>query len=569
MRSDYLHPAASLLDALRAEDQLERIEAMQRLPAIALALGPERTLKELLGQYLPSVIDDEDDEVLQWCALKLPELLDPLPLEPFAEHNNLHGGSLEEGGGVRTQMTIAILSLLTLLACKEEKAVRDAAVDSFRRIVSDWLNANGDDIKGKVLISEQIVWPMVKDLCQGHWAMHRASGAHLLDLVLACPFTTNATIQDALFLKEAKEILLQLCSESKEASGIVRRAAIQHLALCLPTNARDDNDEILAKDLQELILSLMNDPQDSIRMSVVPVVWEVCQRQSIPDTLGLELLRMAALDGSWRTRHALATSLPHAITAIRCRQKKDDPESEVDFLGIHAGLLGDSEATVREEAAKHLPAVIEALISGISETRDAVLKRVLNELLPLVGDPVSHVRSAVASVIAPITVKLFEQKKIQIGEEKDELISILSSLITRLLHDEDAEVRLAIIQHFGALLPVMGVQGLVQEALLPAIRDLHTDAKWRVRLAIVEQLPLLGHFFAASLSEAFLEASPSFGAAEKGPRLLLPFLRDALQDDVFAVRKGAAECLGQLGRGKVTAIRRHGFHFARVGKSEG
>lgn len=64
------------------------------------------------------------------------------------------------------------------------------------------------------------------------------------------------------------------------------------------------------------------------------------------------------------------------------------------------------------------------------------------------------------------------------------------------------EVRLNIISNLDCVNEVIGIRQLSQ-SLLPAIVELAEDAKWRVRLAIIEYMPLLAgqlvsqgsHFF--------------------------------------------------------------------------
>lgn len=58
------------------------------------------------------------------------------------------------------------------------------------------------------------------------------------------------------------------------------------------------------------------------------------------------------------------------------------------------------------------------------------------------------------------------------------------------LKDECPEVRLNIISNLDCVNEVIGIQQLSQ-SLLPAIVELAEDTKWRVRLAIIQYMPLL------------------------------------------------------------------------------
>lgn len=76
---------------------------------------------------------------------------------------------------------------------------------------------------------------------------------------------------------------------------------------------------------------------------------------------------------------------------------------------------------------------------------------------------------------------------------------------------------------------VIGVD-LLSQSLLPAIVDLAEDPKWRVRLAIIEHIPMLGE----QLGKAFFN--------EKLNNLCLT----CLGDDVYSVRRLAASNLEKL-----------------------
>ena len=55
--------ATNLLEDLKSTDTKIKKNAVQNLRGISLALGRERTRKELL-QYLKSYIDEEEDEII-------------------------------------------------------------------------------------------------------------------------------------------------------------------------------------------------------------------------------------------------------------------------------------------------------------------------------------------------------------------------------------------------------------------------------------------------------------------------------------------------------------------------
>lgn len=70
---DNLYPLALLMDELKHDDVSNRVEAMQKLDTIAIALGPERTRKELLP-FLHDVAQDDEEEVFTVLGAKLGSL---------------------------------------------------------------------------------------------------------------------------------------------------------------------------------------------------------------------------------------------------------------------------------------------------------------------------------------------------------------------------------------------------------------------------------------------------------------------------------------------------------------
>ncbi|KAI6912152.1 hypothetical protein KC355_g18211, partial [Hortaea werneckii] len=110
-QGDELYPIAVLIDELKHDDVLLRLNAIRRLSTIALALGPERTRDELIP-FLDESVEDED-EVLTALSDEL-------------------GSFVEYVGG--PEFGHVLLSPLENLATIEEPLVRDKAVESLNKI---------------------------------------------------------------------------------------------------------------------------------------------------------------------------------------------------------------------------------------------------------------------------------------------------------------------------------------------------------------------------------------------------------------------------------------------------
>ena len=76
-----------------------------------------------------------------------------------------------------------------------------------------------------------------------------------------------------------------------------------------------------------------------------------------------------------------------------------------------------------------------------------------------------------------------------VGEYRSENLIFICAFLA-LLYLQCPEVRLNIISNLDCVNEVIGIRQLSQ-SLLPAIVELAEDAKWRVRLAIIEYIPLL------------------------------------------------------------------------------
>ena len=160
-----------------------------------------------------------------------------------------------------------------------------------------------------------------------------------------------------------------------------------------------------------------------------------------------------------------------------------------------------------------------------------ILGDILGPIKELVSDPNPQVRAAFGenlSGLAPIM-------------GKDATIEHLLPMFLQMLKDDDSKVRLNIISRLELvnegrptyphkfLTVVIGIE-LLSQALLPAIVELAEDKNWRVRLAIITQIPLL----AKQLGVAFFD--------EKLAQLSMNWL----SDPVYSIREAATVNLESL-----------------------
>lgn len=143
---DALYPIAVLIDELKHEDVVLRLNAIKRLSTIALALGPKRARTELIP-FLDESIDDED-EILLALAEEL-------------------GDFTEYVGG--PNFAYLLLTPLETLSAVEETVVRDKAIESAGKVVSAMPQQH----------LEEYYLPMLKRLSSGDWFTSRTSSCGL------------------------------------------------------------------------------------------------------------------------------------------------------------------------------------------------------------------------------------------------------------------------------------------------------------------------------------------------------------------------------------------------------
>lgn len=215
-------------------------------------------------------------------------------------------------------------------------------------------------------------------------------------------------------------------------------------------------------------------------------------------------LRQCVNDSSWRVRYMVAEKFTDL-------QKAVGPEiTKTDLVPAFQYLLKDTEAEVRASAATKVTDFCSNLDKGSQE--QIIMTSILPYVKELVADPNQHVKSALASVIMGLSPIL----------GRNNTIEHLLQLFLLQLKDEWPEVRLNIISTLDCINDVIGIQQLSQ-SLLPAIVELAEDSKWRVRLAIIEYMPLL--------------------AGQLGQEYFNQKLRDLcfnwLNDHVYAIREAA------------------------------
>lgn len=484
--NDDLYPLALLMDELKHDDVANRVEAMQKLDTIAIALGPERTRQELMP-FLHEVAQDDEEEVFAVLASKLGEFI------PYV------------GGHQHCQQIISILSVLASL---EEPIVRDKAIDSLNKIS---LELTHDEING-------IFLQLIETLSTGTWFSSKVAACGLYKSVI---IKVNGATR-----KKLLSLYLKLVTDD---SPIVRRSAASHLPTLIDklteftkTN-KVTSDEVTNQDweiISQMFQFLINDDQDSVKHLSVEVLVLILEFfQSVNDqSHNLEFLISSLKlinDESWRVRYAAADKF--------AKVSKNFISNELELLKLvdpFILLMKDNEGEVRKAIAKQLPDFC-LLLHNTNKTNSNDI--ILNKIIPVVDelsqDPHENVRASLASTITGLAPIL----------QKDATIDNLLPIFLMMLKDEYPDVRLNIISNLSVVNDTIGIN-LLSTSLLPAITELAQDNKWRVRLAIIEYIPKL----ADQLGVSFFNDE------------LLSLCMSWLWDPVFAIRDAAVTNLKEL-----------------------
>lgn len=431
-----MDPLALLQEDLKDDDQEEAVAGVNRLPIIAMALGPARTRSELIP-FLREYSDTDNDEAQTAIAT--------------------HLGDFSELVGGATHVPV-LLPLLEKLCGEEECVVRNAAADSLAKLST---HLNKADVPVKFV-------PVIRRLTNGDWFTTRVSACKIFTCIYPL---VGESVQD-----ELKTLFIDLC---KDDTPMVRRAAFENLVCLIAVMSKTT----LKNDIIPVVRGISEDDSDDMRVLSIDCCVALLNHPEINEFLSLVFAICESLfdDASWKVRRALATQCPQLIEAMT------ETTSAKRMVAVYAGLLKDKDAEVRIEAA----GALKESVPKIRATDDAAAtlgdasKGSLNELIVptldgLTVDPDQRVRVAFSKSLSALCESL--------GKEAS--TRILVPIMSQMCKDEAFEVRSNMIEHTELLGDAMGAQGLTT-TLVPALLELSKDPKWRVREAVIKQSALL------------------------------------------------------------------------------
>lgn len=421
-----------------------RMAAVNRCHLVATALGPQKTLNELVP-YMISVIKEEpfchDDEFLFSIANQYAVLSD----------------------FIDSKFDI-LIAPLEYLAALEETVIREQAIQSMQKI-----------IEKKPYLAQDHLAPVVSRL---------ATHIEFTARVSACALVPIAYKHCN---EEQKQVLRttysNLCGDD---TPMVRRASAAQLSSLIQVCEKHDLLEDIIKVYKQLA---QEDTQDSIRVSCVHATLQLAQIFSAEENRAHTVsgIKAAAEDRSWRVRL-------HVVKSLHDLCKAFGPEITTSHLmASFVQLLKDNEQEVRKEAVRAIQTCLTQ--SPPALTTEHLQTHIMPQFQSLGVDSAQSVRAALAQVLGPVAKAL----------GRDITQRSLLTLISDLMRDEFHDVRLNIVSHAGLICEVLSVDGLVH-SLLHTIQSLFIDNHWRIRQSVVEQIPKLASLFGVELFQSKLEA---------------------------------------------------------------
>ncbi|EON63555.1 protein phosphatase 2 (formerly 2A), regulatory subunit A [Coniosporium apollinis CBS 100218] len=466
-QNDELYPIAVLMDELKHDELVLRLNAIHRLSTIALALGPERTRDELIP-FLDESVEDED-EVLVALSEEL-------------------GNFVEYVGG--PEYGHVLLSPLENLAAIEEPLVREKAVESLNKICEQLTQQQ----------VEEYFIPLVVRLSKADWFTSKISATGLYNV----PYT-RATPPSQEGLRQQFGHLVH------DDTPMVRRQAASNLAKFVKAMPAT----IVIEEMIPLFQHLAGDDQDSVRLLTVDILIAIAEvvpkeQQSSHGVL-LTALRSLFEDKSWRVRYMVADRFEKIAKAV------DEEVVNRDLVPAFVKLLKDTEAEVRSAIAGQIPGFCALL------DKDTLLHDVMNSIEELVTDSSQHVRAALGMQISGLAPILGKDETIKhllpmfLTMLKDDFpdvrLNIISKLelvnnvigierlsqsllpaIVQLAEDKQWRVRLAIIEYVPLLASQLGVK-FFDEKLSSLCMSWLGDTVFSIREASTQNLKKLTEVF--------------------------------------------------------------------------
>ncbi|EHK96271.1 putative protein phosphatase PP2A regulatory subunit A [Glarea lozoyensis 74030] len=494
-KTDELYPIAVLIDELKHDDVLLRLNAIHRLSTIALALGAERTRDELIP-FLDESVEDED-EVLTALSDEL-------------------GGFVEYVGG--PEWGHVLLSPLENLAAIEEPLVREKAVESLNKICEELSSQQ----------VEEYFIPLTIRLSKADWFTSKISATGLYNV----PYKkASPPMQEQ--LRHQFGLLVH------DETPMVRRQAANNLAKFV----KEMPATIVVEEMIPLFQHLASDDQDSSWGSTY-IFEEFDRGQKLEDRF--EKIAKA-VDGEVVTRDLV----PAFVKLLK------DTEAEVR-TAIAGQIPGFCRLVDREMLLNEIMTTVEDLVSDTSQHVRAALGTQISGLAPILGkqETIDHLLPMFLQMLKDEfpDVRLHIISKLELVNQVIGIELLSQSLlpaIVQLAEDKQWRVRLAIIEYIPLLASQLGVK-FFDEKLAALCMGWLGDTVFSIREAATHNLKKLTEVFGVEwANEAIIPKNDNmfcdhFVSLDVVAKSILPMMDKLVVDDIPNIRFNVAKSYSEI-----------------------
>mmetsp|Transcript_12203 Transcript_12203/g.29007 ORF Transcript_12203/g.29007 Transcript_12203/m.29007 type:complete len:590 (+) Transcript_12203:53-1822(+) len=444
------------------DDSSERRKILGRITLIAGALGKAETLEKLVPFLNTCATTDPYDKDDEFLFLVAREYKHMPDHLPPDEWRTL-------------------VPPLESLGTQDETLVREEAIKTLSSLVAQATQKN---------LAFDTMLPVLRRLSGADWFSPRCSACMLFPAVYGVATDTVKA--------ELRKEYIALCNDD---TPMVKRAAARSLAALVSVVDKKD----FFADIMPTFTKLAAEDTDVVRVEMVKVLVSLCRILDASDAKEhvVDRVAKACTDKSWRVRLQIARSLVEFCKGL-------SPALASELVKVWGDLLKDQQREVKITAIMALKDCMP-LVSA-----ESIQTHVTPRFQELASDFTTDVRTALAKVIGYVAAHIGRAGTLQ-GEPN------LLATIMELLKDEFAEVRLNVVAQTGKICEVLGIDPVQQ--LLNTLHSLAMDNNWRIRMEVVQQIPLLGAQFGTELFQTKLQG------------LFLGFLADS----VHAVRLAAVD----------------------------
>ena len=447
--------ATTLLEDLQSTDIKTKKNAVQNLRGISLALGRERTRKELLP-YLKSCIDEEEDEIIIELSKVLSNFIDCI------------GGK---------QYIKELFNILEVILTIDEPFVIKETINSIKLIVKQI---------GKVSEVENDLMSMINNLYISEDINQKKSAMNLLIFLFKDLNKNNKALALNYFDKFVVDNSISIRKELlNEITEITLLLSIDYI--------------------KKLINTILKDKNDSMRIDIINIIMSIKQHPNINDFINViyELIPKLAEDTNWRVRLTVTDKLNDILNFPNI-----DNKFKQTCVNIFAQLVEDSEPEIRNICCLRLEEITKIL------KNENNFDKILQNLRKLEKDQKNFVRGALAANILKLC------SLVGIKKTNDFIFPIFLTLIK----DENLEIRMTLINNLSELNKVIEINNII-ESIMPSIKEISANKSWRVRIQIMEIIPVLAKLFNQQI---FMNH-------------IFPICITSLTDSVFSIREAACK----------------------------